>query len=1075
MNCLGIHSEDIFTIECRTLQIGKGQKNMAIMVDPNLSEYEGERLVWNSLNENFPDSAVVYFNREVEGRIYDYCVLLENMGILVIEVKGWLPDGIKVIGPDEIWVKGYSDPQHSPLKQARTYQYRIKKQIEEACDLSVLAFSMVCYPFISAEEFRKLRLDLISSEQMTLLKEDLEDRTQMEKKIYRTYKNVEASVYKDYMTPETRDRIRQYYEPEYRSVFESKSEEKVLQLKVKNCYSKLHILREKSDESLLQLIVDEYGKGVKETVFLSDSEDFTKLADLVRSLYKAKGIVPDRLNLKVGKEEFSKLDPARTVFRYFNFEAFLVPDLTQIAFTDLTVIEGKLDVQTDKILQKLAEITDFNIEQYKIEHADPKANILVKAGAGTGKTYSMVSRIAFLSKKSQDPVTNIQDEIAMLTFTNEAVGNMKRRISKMYTNYFILTGDLQNLSFTDQVERMQISTIHKFAINILQKQALSVGLSSAFTLSQNSLVRKQFYLQAFNAYLQKENSVDSTFIDSFPVPLYKLQSVLMEFANKAMEKGIDLTTITEGELGNPRESEINHFNDMIIEVVKPAEQNYLDYQKEHNFLTLSQCLIELRRLLKTNPKAVEALKYRYLFIDEFQDTDNSQIQIFKALQRALTPRCHLFVVGDLKQSIYRFRGATISAFDQLLDNPVEKWADYSLRQNYRTDKDLLDSYHQWFIRWGANDLLSYQQNQDRLTSSVQYKQDRKLNSVDYYRSTEIYDLLAECLQTQVTELQARKDFSEMSKEEKTIAILVRNNYEALQIEQKMKEKGLVVETANSKDLYEQPSTIDFYKLIQALLNPRNPVYLASLIQSNYIGMQPGFENLKGLSDEAKTTQLMKILSRYFRAQTNRSFTEFLDSVYQHPVLFVLKEIYEGLKPWKRHSKDKNRQIEYLNNLELLIEMIASSQAIDSLTLNDIKRFLDIRIKAGTREAISKSQQESSGIRMIVQTVHKSKGMEFGTVILPHTDFDFGREREGTQVDWTRNGLAYQVLVRASKNDKKMLRVQNTNFDAMIEQNEVNQEETRLLYVALTRAIYQCIYFYPVRTSNALSWAQLMEN
>lgn len=91
------------------------------------------------------------------------------------------------------------------------------------------------------------------------------------------------------------------------------------------------------------------------------------------------------------------------------------------------------------ILEDVANATSWNFEQYKVEHAMGGKNVLVQAGAGTGKTYSMVSRIAYLCMSRKRFVNNLVDEIAMVTFTNEAADNMKLRLKQYFMNCYILT------------------------------------------------------------------------------------------------------------------------------------------------------------------------------------------------------------------------------------------------------------------------------------------------------------------------------------------------------------------------------------------------------------------------------------------------------------------------------------------------------------------------------------------------------------------------------------------------------------------------------------------------------------
>ena len=88
---------------------------MATMIDAK-PEYRGEAKVWECLERFLPQGMVAYNNREINGREYDFCLLIEDMGVLVIEVKGWRADKITVRGVDEIVVEGYEKPQRSPKK-----------------------------------------------------------------------------------------------------------------------------------------------------------------------------------------------------------------------------------------------------------------------------------------------------------------------------------------------------------------------------------------------------------------------------------------------------------------------------------------------------------------------------------------------------------------------------------------------------------------------------------------------------------------------------------------------------------------------------------------------------------------------------------------------------------------------------------------------------------------------------------------------------------------------------------------------------------------------------------------------
>ena len=143
---------------------------MAKMIDEKPS-FKGEGKVWDKLNEYLPSDMVVYNQREINGREYDFCVMAENLGIVVIEVKEWLAEKIIVNGVDNIDVEGYERPQTSPKKQARVYRFAILNKISEKYNVSPLVLDMVCYPFISKAEYESSRLDIVSEEQYTIFKE----------------------------------------------------------------------------------------------------------------------------------------------------------------------------------------------------------------------------------------------------------------------------------------------------------------------------------------------------------------------------------------------------------------------------------------------------------------------------------------------------------------------------------------------------------------------------------------------------------------------------------------------------------------------------------------------------------------------------------------------------------------------------------------------------------------------------------------------------------------------------------------------------------------------------------------
>ena len=119
--------------------------------------------------------------------------------------------------------------------------------------------------------------------------------------------------------------------------------------------------------------------------------------------------------------------------------------------------------------------------------------------------------------------------------------------------------------------------------------------------------------------------------------------------------------------------------------------------------------------------------------------------------------------------------------------------------------------------------------------------------------------------------------------------------------------------------------------------------------------------------------------------------------------------------------------------------------------------------------ISQKLEEEYGIHIMCTTVHKSKGLEYGTIVLPYTSEDIGDIRKvKLDANYSKSKLAYTVQF------ENKVRERNSNYDEIIEKDEQIAEETRILYVALTRAIRNCIWIMNLDRSVPISWGTLME-
>lgn len=1037
---------------------------MAMMIDKK-PEYKGEGKVWESLSDNLPGEAIVYNSREINGREFDFCILMKNVGMIIIEVKGWLADSIfDVAGVDEIIIQGYDKPEKSPKKQARAYRFGLLNLISDKYNVSPLIFDLVCYPFISKKEYYNKRLDIVSEETLTLFKEDLSDPIRLGDKLLNAYNQCKSIPHAE-MDDDLMGKIRQHFEPHFQM-------KKPLELSNQVPYSVVVANVKKLAKKQIHDIVDSYLKGTKTIIFVSSEEMADSILYVLGGELNEKGVLAEKNNLKLQKDAENEFAIKNNEFRIFNLELYVVEALTDMLEETATIYEGDCSFEEKQLLEKLAEKSTFNIQQYFIEHASPEKNILVRAGAGTGKTYSMVSRIAFLCNKYENPTVNLIEDVAMVTFTNDAADNMKNRLKQMFINYFVLTSNPKFLKYIEDTDFMCISTIHKFAREIIKEASMQMGLGENFTITSGDYIKEQIYEKYLNDFIAKKEAENPNFINEIRLPLYQLRRMLIEFSNQLYNKSIDIKKIKAEELGQAP-GLLPFFNEIIMEVIITAEIEYEIRIQESNKIDLRETMIILNDVVNQKDKEKTHLDYRYIFIDEFQDTDDTQIDSFLKIQQLIGENCNLFVVGDLKQSIYRFRGATISAFKRLNASP-DKWEEHTINTNYRTDSRLLEIMDEIFQVMGASDWLPYTFDADHLVSnlSVGAKEEELFECVSFHgKNDEQFKVLLGLLKREKEKIIELEKTRMLSKEEKTIAILVRENWQIETIIKRCKEldEEIEIETKVGGDLYQLDSTIDFCKLLMALTNPDDPVYLVNFIESNYVDMPLWYQGLQNEEKNVQTEKLVEALDKYFMARMNKSWNGLVAYVQANPVLVVLKTIFETLQPWNQYSDDIDKQRFYKSNYELLIEKIIKSYSVDYLTLTVIANSIQINIFTKQQELARTVAEDETGIKFLCTTVHKAKGLEYGTVILPFTAQAIDNlKKANTDVNYSNSKLAYSIKVDENKKDC------NSNYDSQEEIGQRICEEARILYVALTRAIRNCIWMKDADKKSNMSWSRFLE-
>lgn len=1032
---------------------------MAKILDKKSDKYVGEARVYDCLERNLPDTVIGYYNREINGHEFDFCILIKNLGLMIIEVKGWMPEHVvSVKSPDEIQLKDYDKLVSSPKKQANGYRFALLNMLNSRYGINPVVVSAVAYPFISEEEYKRLGLNIVSEPEVTLFTEDLENKDKLAAKLGMIFKQNKVQ-HADKTSGVVYDTIRKHFEATSSIVTDT----------IENNYSELRIYSQRLTFSDIENILKNYTLGVKQSVFVKSKEELEALAENINKYFVANNISYKGNQLLLNVSNSSPVKVKGNKVLIFNFEASCYENIDDIFNENIIITNGCIPNDILDKVKLLAKKTNFNLQQYFVEHAPCDKHIQVRAGAGTGKTYSMISRISYIcSSVSRSNVLSVSDEIAMLTFTDEAAINMRNRLKVQFRNYFVLTRDKHYLEMISNIERMRISTIHSFAKEIIQRTSIPLGIGTDFATVSGNYQRRQILRRHLSSYFERKIEEDPGFVYRVKISLYDVERYMMDFIDKCYNKGVDLRTIDSKMLG-AEISGAEYLKEIILDVVKNAEIEYSQFLLDNNLVALSEYMIYLNKCIKDESFNPRLYHYKYLFIDEFQDVDDAQISIFKAMMDKI--KFKYFIVGDLKQSIYRFRGATMDAFTKM-GCDTNEWIKFSLNTNYRSDKRLLQEYDSLFADLGTQHLIPYGES-DSLVGIKQSDEtfDRFLEKVEYEATDEnkddLYDKLFDKVKDRIKELEEISKSKNLSESEKTIAILVRKNYEVGEILKRGRDKGVLVESDKNTNLYKLQSTIDLCKLTSALCNPYNVIYLYDFIYSNNINIKFSPLNLVSKSEEEKLEVLIDCLNLFFKEVMNKTWAEVVEDVQKNPTLQVLREIYNATKPWKNYSTSIEKQTYYRINYELIFESLARLNKRNYLTLESINESLIISITTGQEAKSRDVIEENNRVRVICITVHASKGLEYDTVILPYTQNAINEIKKDTiELSCTENEIGYCFNFRVE-------RYANEFFDTKYEISEIKKEESRILYVALTRAINRCIWFGK-KDNGKYNWNRLLE-
>lgn len=530
---------------------------------------------------------------------------------------------------------------------------------------------------------------------------------------------------------------------------------------------------------------------------------------------------------------------------------------------------------------------------------------LVIAGAGSGKTKVLTTRIANLIENGVKPYN-----ILAITFTNKAAGEMRERVNNIINAHDAFIG-----------------TFHSFGLKIIRENSALFNLTSAFTLidteDQTSIIKK---------IMKDINITDKMISPAF------IKSKISFIKNNMLS-----------------DSEIANF--LISENEKIAVKIYYEYEKilkRNNTLDFDDLLKKPVELFNSNKELLEKYqdKFKYILIDEYQDTNEVQYKLVKLLSKKYL---NLFVVGDPSQSIYAFRGAN---YQNILnfEKDFKGCTVIKLPQNYRSTQTILDA---------ANEVISHNKQRKDLDLFSDLGQGVKIKYIRTFNDSMENKRVVDEIQKLYEEGYNRKD----------MAIFYRTNAQSRSIEDALVKANIPYKVFGSFYFYKRKEIKDLLAYLKLIANPSDDVSLERVINEpkRKIGDKT-IENLREKArslnismfeaiDSGKELEFKNLILNLIEISKDTSITGLIDKTLE---LSKMKETYEN-----------DKSLESDIRLENLMEFRSVSETYEKETGN--VNLSDFLMEVSLVSDAAEYSLDADAVTLM--TVHSAKGLEFKVVFI----------------------------------------------------------------------------------------------
>lgn len=549
-------------------------------------------------------------------------------------------------------------------------------------------------------------------------------------------------------------------------------------------------------------------------------------------------------------------------------------------------------------------LNKLNEQQRKaVMHKDGPC--LVIAGAGSGKTRVLTTRIANLIEEGV-PSWNI----LAITFTNKAAREMRERLEVLVPNHDVFVG-----------------TFHSFGVRIIRENYMHLGLERNFTILDSDDVLSLIKKIMKDLGISKEECA----------PSYIRNRI--SFIKNEMMSDADIEKF---------------FNTEPEQIAYQVYKEYKKVLKKNNSVDFDDLLLHPVELFTKSKEVLEHYqeKFKYILIDEYQDTNEVQYKLSKLLSAKYQ---NIFVVGDPDQSIYAFRGANYK-------NILNFERDYKstevipLEENYRSTGMILNA---------ANSVIK--NNKDRKEKNL--KSNKAIGAkVKYLRSYDEKHEITLCIE------EIKKLMSD-GYHPKDIAIFYRTNGQARIAEEMFIKNNMPYKVVGSYYFYQRKEIKDLISYLRLILNPHDEISLRRVI--NVPKRKIGPSTLKAIEDNAvlqnvsmfdainkgKELEFKNIILELIKSSESLSLTELIDAILEK----------SGMKKELEEENSLESELRLENLMEFKSITASFEERTGSVNLGDFLE--EISLIADITE------HKENGDEVTLMTIHSAKGLEFDVVFL----------------------------------------------------------------------------------------------